>query len=351
MPSRLATATIPALPIVLNSEGTAPEWIHLLPAGTIKTNDGRGPYRVLDTKKLMAESLPQGERLPIDENHATDLASPQGGSSPARGWIVELAERADGIWGRVEWTKQGAELLADRAYRHISPAIQVLKDGTVLRILRAALVNTPNLRGLIALNSEGDDMDLMAKLREALGLAADATEEVVLNAVKSAKEAAKTALQSVAKAAGLKDDAKPAEVLQAVTTLAAAKSEPGGETVKAMQTELAEVTKQLNALKAAGAKDKATAFVDGAIKEGRVGVKALRDHYIERHASDPAAVEKEIAALPKLTGATIEAAAPPAKDGQVALNAEQRQAAKLLGIPEDKYAATLKAEREKEEVN
>src|SRR5581483_1517913 len=145
------------------------------------------------------------------------------------------------------------------------------------------------------------------KLREALGLAADATEETVLNAVKSAKDAAKTALQSVAKAAGLKDDAKPEEVMQAVTALAAARSEAGSAEVKALQTELADVTKQLNALKSDRAREKAIAFVDGAIKEGRVGVKALRDHYIERHASDPAAVEKEIAALPKLAGTTLEA--------------------------------------------
>jgi hypothetical protein len=57
-------------------------------------------------------------------------------------------------------------------------------------------------------------------------------------------------------------------------------------------------------------------------------------------------VEKEIAAFPIVgAGGAVIPTTPAAKDGAIALNAEQRSAARLLGIPEDKYAETLKAER------
>ncbi|MEX0852581.1 MAG: phage protease [Bauldia sp.] len=342
----------------------APEWIHLLPAGDVVTVDGRGPYRVEDAAALVNASLQAGNRLEIDENHATYLAAPKGLPSPARGWIVELQARDDGIWGRVEWTEAGRQLIADRAYRHISPVIVHRKGGQVIALRGASLVQHPNLRGLTALHSEESDMDLLAKLREALGLADDADEATALNAVTELKGSTslQSALAPIAKAAGLADDADQAAVLQAVTTLATAGADAGkgggkgnakdGEAITALQAELATVTTQLNELRTAGATDKATAFVDGEIAKGRVGVKPLRDHYIAMHAADPARVEKEIGAFPILghSGATI---APPAKDkdGNVSLHAEHRTAAKLLGIDAQAYAKTLAAEAANAEEN
>jgi len=58
----LQAMTLPVDPVA--------EWVHLLPAGTITTMDGRGPYRVSDAAALIAQSLHQGAKLPIDENHA-----------------------------------------------------------------------------------------------------------------------------------------------------------------------------------------------------------------------------------------------------------------------------------------
>lgn len=88
----------------------APEWIHLLPAGgkPIATRDGRGPYQFADAASLMADSLADFDRLPLDENHATDIAAPLGQSAPARGWIVALQARADGIWVKSNGRRPGA---------------------------------------------------------------------------------------------------------------------------------------------------------------------------------------------------------------------------------------------------
>lgn len=341
-PSDLALCSGVALP-----EGDAPEWVQLLPAGpTVATVDGRGPYKVEDATALAAASLPAGARLPIDENHATDLAAPKGEPAPARGWIVALSARADGIWGQVEWTGAGKALLADRAYRFLSPVIRHLKDGRVTAILRAALVNTPNLRGVAALNSETTMDELLKALRTALGLGDDADQKAAIDAVTALRSQVAThaaALAPIARAAGLAETAEATAILSAVTTLAAGDKD---KQIVALQAELTTVSTELKSLRDGIARGKAEAAVDAAITAGKPGVKPLRDHYIARHMADATSVDKELAGLPSLIAPTGAKPTPPAKaaDGTIALNAEQLAAAKVLGIDPAKYAETLAAE-------
>jgi phage I-like protein len=343
-----AAVTLPA------DDGTAPEWVHLLPAGEIRTGDGRGPYRVRDTAALLSASLTPGDRLPIDENHATDLAAPRGEPAPARGWIVELQSRHDGVWGRVEWTAAGRRLVAGRAYRGLSPVIQHLKNGEVTAILRASLVNRPNLRGLTALHQE-TDMTLLEKLLKALGLSADTSEDQVVDKVtamvaeagkaKKDETAMQAALSPIAKALGLAETASAEEVLASAQAVA----KGGGSddaAVTALQAELADVTRKLNTLTEATSREKAEAYVDGEIKRGRVGLKPVRDRYVTMHMSDPDGARALIEAMPVLgSGGSIVPQTPPAKEGEVSLNAEQIAVAKMLGQDPKDYAETIKAER------
>lgn len=340
--------------IAFNAEGGgAAEWIMLLPidsAGLVPTKDGRGPYRVTDAAKLAASALSaHSGRIPIDENHATDLAAPEGRPAPARGWVTRMDARPDGIYGHVEWSAPGATLMAERAYRFISPVLICDAKNNVLDVPRASLTNTPNLRGMAALNAQEDDsMDLLAQLRQLLGLGDDAGADSVVAKVKGMC-GTDTALQSIAKAAGLNADATSESIISTVTTLATTGKDNGAATIAALQSEIKDLGGQLQKALNATATEKATAFIDNAIREGRVGVKPMRDHYISRHAANSegaAAVEKEIGALPKLGGnGSILSIEPPApKDGKVALNAEQKEAARLLGIKEDDYAKTLAAE-------
>jgi phage I-like protein len=129
-----------------------PEWVHLLPAGPVHTIDGRGPYNIASLQSLAAK-LRAGQKLVIDECHATDLAAKRGKPAPARGWIVALQARSDGLWGRVEWTNTGRQLVADKAYRGISPVIKHDGRNTVTEVLRASLTNLPNIANLVALHS------------------------------------------------------------------------------------------------------------------------------------------------------------------------------------------------------
>lgn len=333
------TTFVSSLHFQIPATGEVPEWVHLTPAGTFSGADGRGPFTLGDAEDVIRSSMAAG-RLAIDENHAIDVAGPKGQPSPARGWIVEMQARPDGLWGRVEWTTAGTALMQDKAYRGISPVIVAKKDGGgIVKLLRAALTNDPNLT-LTTLHSRSDSMDFLSRLRQALGLAADATEDAMLTSV-SAHALAGAALGKVATALALAADAKADDIVAGATSKAAdagkltaitahfqkagldlAKLTPselethlqarGGSATEAeLRQTVTSLQSRLDTLVDDQAKKDATAFVDAAITAGKP-ILANRDHYIARHQKDPAAVEKEIAALPSIhDGGVLK----PPKDG------------------------------------
>jgi phage I-like protein len=346
MTAALLTSTLAALPLA----GEAPpDWVQLLPApadGAIRTHDGRGPYRVADAAALVAASMGRRSKLVIDENHATDLAAPKGGPAPARGRIVAMEARADGVWGRVEWTSSGRALLADGAYDGLSPVIEHDKHGTIRRILRAALVNEPNLRGLAALHQEQDSMDFKAALAELLGLPASASEDDLLGAVRANAAPPDAALQSALAEIGAALGVEGAEAPAILAAARAAKAGPG-EVVAALQSELATLTARLNEVTAAVAREKAVGFVDGEIRRGNPAAVRLRDHYIARHMAEPAKVEMELRAMPGLAGTLLDGLPPAGAADGAALDAGQIEIARRLGLEPAMMLQTLHAEQGK----
>lgn len=353
-------ALMATMPLPEQSGGSVPEWVHLLPRGErIETWDGRGPFRYGDGPELIRASMTSGHaRIVIDENHSTDLAAKVGMSAPARGYIVAMEEREDGIWGRVDWTEAGKVLMSDRAYWGLSPVFRRDKAGKVTAILRAALTNDPNLRGLAALNHQEDgDMPLLERLAELLGC--DADDDAVVGAVTELHaqgggkgDEALTELQSqvaaIGTALGIDEAADFADILAEVQAVA---NKGGGrdEVVTELQTQLASLTTELNTLRDSQTRERAEGFVDEAIRAGRVGVKPLRDHYIERHMKDPAAVEREIGAMPVLGGGGRIIERPAPDDGEISLNAQQRDVARMMGVSDEDYLAQLKAQQNTEE--
>ena len=302
-----------ALPV--DGDG-APAWVQLVPAGTFSGADGRGPFRVTNAAALIAASMAGVGRLAIDENHSTDLAAPRGEPAPARGWIVELQQRPDGIWGRVEWTESGRELMADKAYIGISPVFETDKSGRVLRLLRAALTNNPNLTQLATFHhQQGHTMDLVT-LRTHLALPADADEAAIVAAVQ------RMAAEATANAARVTE-------LQARLTTAVST-----DVVTQLQAQIATLT-------AAAAKDKAVAFVEGAIKAGKPIALPLREHYIARHMADAAAVEKEINAMVSINAGGVVVRHDP-QDGDALSDTDQAMC-KRMGLDPKKFAERRKA--------
>jgi phage I-like protein len=335
---------------LLLAEGSsnAPEWVHLLETGANVTNDGRGPFIAKDITAIIAKSLANSVdgKLPIDINHSIDVAAPNGGPSPAVGWIVELQSRDDGLWGKVEWTAEGQRLLADKAYRFLSPVLFHEKN-VVTWVARASLVNLPALHGLAPVlnsnqpNMEFDIMEFLIALLAILGLPETTEQDAALASVKALKTDKAALLASVAKTVGAEETATQEAVLLAVKDLKdPAKFVPADQVQK--------LSSQLDKLVKSTAKEKAELCIDAAIAAGKVGVKPLRQHYIDRHMADAAAVETELAAMATLKSGTI-IQPRVAADGAVLLSAEELEVSKQMNLSPEamiKTKAAIEAQKE-----
>ncbi|PWR17641.1 phage protease [Zavarzinia aquatilis] len=321
MPIALASSiALPAEP---------PAEVQLLPpAGKpFSTDDGRGPFVVIDGAALVAASL-TGRDLPVDFDHSIDV---QGGGAAA-GWITGIEARADGIWGHVDWTERGRAALASRDYRFLSPVFLHRADGAIGRVLRAALTNNPALPQLKALahrlSFDAEDLmpDFLKALLAALGLSETTTTDQVVAVV----TAQRAALEGISTALCARKDASAAEII------AAAKPAKSGDqaTIDSLQIELASLRGEL-------AKDKATGAVDAAITKGLIA-PAQRDWaigYASRQPSEFAAfLEKQPALLSSQGGAGAR------HPGGDALSDADKLVCASMGLTEEAFLAARKKE-------
>jgi phage I-like protein len=345
----LTAFAAPLVALSLADAGTGANWVQLCPAGTFKARDGRGPFEaghgdalqaIIDRSKEIAGST----ELVIDYDHQAVFGAKDGvgGRAPAAGWIKELEVRADGIWGRVEWTAAASAAIKANEYRYLSPVlIQARKDGRVLAIRMAALTNTPalDMAEVIAASanfSETSEEEVsMDKVLAALGLAAGSGEDAVLSAITKLQ----TSSAAVALAAGLGKEATSDEVIAAFSQKAA-KPDPSQYVPLSAFVEVQNTVKVLQQSLSA---DKASAAVDKAIKDGKVA-PALKDWAMDYAKSNLAGFEAYAAGAPVLT-AQQTTPTPQRKQGEApALDADQAAAAAALGISVEDYAKTLAAE-------
>ena len=258
--------------------------------------------------------------MPVDINHAEFLKAPNGDGSPAAGWIERLDVRDGAIWGRVAWTPSGAEALNARAYRYLSPVLRHDKDGRVLGLAGAGLVNRPNL-SMAALNAEQGVV--MKNLFAKLGLPETASENDAIAAVDKLNAS-----------------------LHAAQTPSLALFVPRADFDR-VNGELVALNARIEKEKKAGRDQEVTAFLEAAVKDGKVAPGA-KDHYLALCATDDGftQVKQLVAASASFfKPANLDpAAAAGAGGGAVALNAEQKDAALKLGIDEKKYAEFIAAQ-------
>ncbi|TNF21868.1 MAG: hypothetical protein EP318_06245 [Rhodobacteraceae bacterium] len=341
--SKLSLIPLSAMELPDQESGKVPEWVHLVPKGEFRAaHDDRGPWHYRDAQDVILASFSARKRIHIDLNHSTDTAAKAGLDAPAVGYVTEMEERETGIWGKVDWTMAGKALLSDRAYWGISPVIAFDKTtGAVRAIARAALTNDPAVAELTPLSTKETEGMFLKTVAKMLGLGEDASEEDVTAALKKKLDGkdkgseALAALSTVAEALGAQADASPEALLATVKTLKAGASE-SAETIATLQT-------RVKSLEDGGKKKAAEDFVDGAIRDRRVGVKAARDEYVTLHVENPVRTEKMISALPKLDS-THTTDVPPEPDGEAALSASENLVAGMLGIDPKKMAETKAAE-------
>jgi phage I-like protein len=267
--------TCSVLPV--SDADTVPDWIMVLPAGTSKGVDGRGPFKLEQPEVVVATSIQGGRPLAMDYNHQTVFAALQGQESPASGWMDRLEVRDGAIWAHVDWTERGRLAVAGREYRYVSPAFLHDADGQVTKLVSVGLVNAPNLTELPAINarigallspprSNGDTMDeaQMARLRAALGLDANAGADAIVTHAEQRRVATP----------GAPDPSRYVPI----------------EAFAELQTTVAALTK-------ASSDNRAAQMVDDATKTGKL-TPALRDWGLSYASQDPTGFELWVSKAP-----------------------------------------------------
>ncbi|PJK29329.1 phage protease [Minwuia thermotolerans] len=326
------------------------DWITLWPAGgaEVVPVDGRGSWRVTDAAKVVETSLATaaGHVLPIDFDH--DIHKPRPGrTGRAVGWIDRLEAAEDGaIRGRVEWTAEGREALASRAYRFISPAFGTDKAGNVTRIVGAGLVNVPAIQELPAVAHAQEDDPTMTKeqlaaLRKAFGLTDDADAAAIVTAadqLSTSHTALETAAAKVANAAG-QDELTEAVATGVAAKLQTASAEPDPKKYvpKPAYDELAARVEKLETASAASG---AQAAVEAATKAGKVS-PALNEWAMNYATADPEgfAAWAEKAPVIVAAGRDPAIATAAAHTDKSGLSAEELQVARSMGLTAEAFKA------------
>lgn len=319
-----------------------PDWIELLPVGDFRLGDGRAAptMRVLDPAEVIRTSLASaaGGILPIDFDHRS-FAKQGEQDSRAAGWITALKVEGQRIMASVEWTADGRAALEGRAYRFLSPVFKHLKDGRVVVIEGAGLVNIPALPQLRQLASkESPDMNPIEEIAGVLGLAADKPDEIVARV--TALAATETKLASITKAAGVTgEDA----VTQVCARLTAKAPDPAAFVPMAafqeVQTQLASLQKDVQG-------DKVEAALERARDAGKL-VPAMEEWATQLASKDLDAFEGWAAAAPVVVtlGERKLAGRQPPEIDPGKLTAVERQMASAMGVSEEAFLATRNAEQ------
>lgn len=340
------TAALSAIAIPAPAEpGGVPEWVQLVPKGRVHSYDGkRGPFWYDDASAVIEASFAGARRVHVDANHSTEKLAKLGGDAPAHGYVVEMEERPDGIWGRVDWNPSGIALMENRSYWGVSPVLAYDASGRVLRIKNVALTNDPALRELVALNSANmeNGMDFLKKVAEMLGLSAEASEEDIMAALKKAmkpaeKTEAMTALAAVTDALGLKDGASQTELVAQVTALSAA-----NEQIAALQAQVTE-------LKGAGKERDASAWLQSHLSAGRAIPKGKEELYTALHMENPERAEEIVQTLPVLAETHLGGKPAPKGEKISDLSADQKNFAHQIGMTGEEFLAALQADAKAEE--
>jgi len=215
--------------LILKEIAGAPDEFQLLPEGKIEIEGMDPAYLDEESAALVIAAFKShGNDMVIDYEHQTI----SDGQAPAAGWIKDLLWKGkQGLWAaKTEWTKKAKEYLENREYRFFSPVMLIsAKDGRVARILNVALTNSPRIKHLQPIVAKWHAMEttrekeviMIGKLRKMLGLAADAGEDKILEAVTLSvnKAATVVACKEVLDALGAKPESAKEDVVRIVASL------------------------------------------------------------------------------------------------------------------------------------
>lgn len=163
------------------------EGVQLAPFGEYPniTTDGRKVNQICD--RLAFENVVANfkKELIVDFEHASENTE----DSSAAGWIESVkVDDVRGLVANIRVSAKGAEALNGLVYRFGSPAFVLDNTDRPLELLSFALTNRPALTDIEKVYNTQPKQDVSKSMSEkilnALGLPADATEEMALESIK-----------------------------------------------------------------------------------------------------------------------------------------------------------------------
>lgn len=298
-PANLAVCTLRVYP--------GQEFIRLIPAGEFHAPRGAmagaGPWRLTpeSAARVIAANRSRSADILIDFGHQTLLSEQNGQRVLAAGWVDprSLEYRADGaepgLYGRVKWVGDTAELIEGDIIRYLSPVFPADPEtGEPLDLYHAALTNFPAIDEPIvaALSAryrttprttptpqEEPQMELLKKLLAALGLPETTSEDDAVTGVAALKAKADGADAQIAALRAVPTQPDPAKFVPV-------------ETMQAMQTQLAALSARVN-------DDEAGRLIETAMAEGKL-TEAQRAWATGLGKTDIAALRAYVASAPAI---------------------------------------------------
>lgn len=133
--------------IVTIELATPPTEVRLIKFGRTETLKGDYFLDAESAIKVMQRYQSRGLYLCFDYGHGV-VSGQNEEQTKAAGWF-DLQLRDDGIYAvDIKWTPKAAQMIANREYLYISPAIVLDEDKKVIRIINCALTNLPATDGL-----------------------------------------------------------------------------------------------------------------------------------------------------------------------------------------------------------
>jgi phage I-like protein len=320
-----------------------PDVIRLLPLGLVKSQKGDFIVDEESFKSIKNNFEKRGIDIVIDYEHQT-LEDVQ---APAGGWIKDLFIQDGAIAAKVEWTPKAYEYLKNKEYKYLSPVVLVRKSDKKAVVLHsAALTNTPAIDGMFAIVNSinidefeegGNKMDLK-QLAALLGLPEDATEEQVLQAIKTVLGEHKELKEKAEKKDG--EDGKTEQVANKVICgllgidSESAKTEDVAAAIMALKNPANFVpVSEFNKLKERLDKKDGEELVTKALKAGKI--TAAQKEWAEEYAlKDPEGFKKFIEKAPQAVPmGELEIDNPKNGDGKV--SETTLTVCKMLGVSEE----------------
>jgi len=342
-------------------EDGKPGEFQVLPYGTVEIEGEEDAFvddEAMDA--IVSEFTRRGNDMVIDYEHQTLT----GQEAPAAGWLKTFVKKgAEGLWAVVEWTEKAREYLASKEYRYFSPVFWVRKaDRKIIAIDNLALTNFPKINNLKPItakmnsdfnNRQGDpayrererkENIMLEKLKKLFGLADDAGEDKVVEAVETVVAKAKTleeaaggkdmvACKEVLEALGLKEDAKKEDAVTAIAGL------------KVTDTAAADLSQQVATLTAEIAEMKKGDLTALALKEGKTSPEELEKWGNDLALKSPDQFTRIVLSRPAGSVIPVQVIPPGPKDNDGDISDAALTIAKQLGNTEEdlkKYGGVAK---------